>query len=233
MGERSRLAGAVAAAIGIGLVIGACASAAPPEVLDQGLRFDTVIQLPEPTRDGEVSLEAALDGRRSRRTFAPDPIPVGTIGQLLWAGQGITDERGRRSAPSAGARYPIELYIVTGDTVGHYLPDDHRVERRSDDQVLDTLGELAFGQEWVSDAPLVLVIAAAPARTEAEYGAVAEALVDRESGHVAQNILLQATVLGLSSVPVGGFDPAAVARALALPPGQDVRYLIPIGRRGG
>ena len=80
-----------------------------------------------------------------------------------------------------------------------------------------------------ASAPLVIVVAADPARTEQEYGAVADDLVNREAGHAAQNILLQATALGLAAVPVGGFDPTAVARLLALPPGQTVLYLLPIG----
>ncbi len=206
-----------------------CASSAPHQVLDQRVRFDETVELPAPTVDGSVSFEAAVSSRRSERSFSDRSLPMETVGQLLWAGQGVTNDAGRRAAPSAGARYPIELYTVTAETVGHYIPDTHWLERRADATVLGRLGELAFGQEWVSDAPLVVVIAAVPERTELEYGALADALIDRESGHVAQNVLLQATVLGLSSVPVGGFDPAAVATVLALPPGQDVRYLIPIG----
>ena len=225
---RDGLAGG-AISIVVALLVGGCASAAPAEVLDQRVRFDSVVELPAPILDGDVSFEAAVERRRSAREFASESIPPDVVGQLLWAGQGITDSAGRRAAPSAGARYPIELYAVTDQTVGHYLPDQHRVEQRSDDRVLGRLGELAFGQEWIADAPFVIVIAAVPERTAVEYGAVADSLVDRESGHVAQNILLQATALGLASVPVGGFDPTAVARLLALPPGHDVRYLVPVG----
>lgn len=206
-----------------------CASSAPPEVLARSTRWETVVDLPAPTLDGPVSLEAAIADRRSRRTFGASDIPLAEVGQILWAGQGLTDAEGRRAAPSAGGRYPIELYVVTAGSVAHYLPEGHRLEQRPDRSTLDRLGPLAFGQEFVSDALVVVVIAAVPGRTEVEYGAVAESLVDREAGHVAQNILLQATVLGRASVPVGGFDPAAVATELALPPGHDVRYLIPIG----
>lgn len=206
-----------------------CASSAPPEVLAASSRWETVVDLPAPKLDGPVSLESAIADRRSRRTFGAGDIPLAEVGQILWAGQGLTDAEGRRAAPSAGGRYPIELYVVTAGSLAHYLPDGHRLEQRPDRSTLDRLGQLAFGQEFVGDAPVVVVIAAAPGRTEIEYGAVAESLVDREAGHVAQNILLQATVLGLASVPVGGFDPAAVATELALPPDHDVRYLIPIG----
>jgi SagB-type dehydrogenase family enzyme len=112
----------------------------------------------------------------------------------------------------------------------HYIPAGHRVEQRADTTTLAALPDTAFGQDFVGSAPLVVVIAADPARTEQEYGAMAGDLVNLEAGHAAQNVLLQATALGLAAVPVGGFDPAAVARLLALPPGEEVRYLIPVGR---
>lgn len=217
--------------IGAVVWVTACVSSAPPELLDQHNRFDELTALPAPVLDGSQSLEEALAARRSVRTFSSSGLDDELLGQLLWAGQGITDSVGHRTAPSAGALYPIELYVVTADTVQHYLPEDHSLEWRSSERALAGLVEAAFGQAFVGEAPLVLVVAAVPKRTEAKYGAVAEALVDRESGHVAQNILLQATVLDLGATAVGGFDPAQVSKLLALPPGWDVRYLIPVGRR--
>ena len=121
------------------------------------------------------------------------------------------------------------MYAITATELMHYVPAGHRVEQRADTTTLAALPDAAFDQTFVGDAPLVVVIAADPARTEQEYGAVADDLVNREAGHAAQNILLQATALGLAAVPVGGFDPAEVARLLALPPGQSVLYLIPVG----
>lgn len=167
--------------------------------------------------------------RRSGRTFSDTTIEPQVLGQLLWAGQGVTDSAGHRTAPSAGALYPIELYVVTAETVEHYLPEAHALEWRGSDRALAGLAAAAFDQQFVGQAPVVLVIAAVPSRTAAKYGGVANALIDREAGHVAQNILLQATVLQLAATPVGGFDPEAVAELLALPPGWDVRYLIPVG----
>ena len=214
----------------VATLLAGCASEAPSEILQQTQRYSTVIELPAPDLNGTLSLEQALDERRSLREYAASPLTLDEIGQLLWAGQGITDEDGGyRTAPSAGARYPLELYAVTAAELMHYLPVGHRVEQRVDTTTLEALADAAFDQEFVGSAPLVVVIAADPARTEQEYGAMAEDLVNREAGHAAQNILLQATALGLAAVPVGGFDPAAVARLLALPPGQAVLYLIPIG----
>lgn len=213
----------------VATLFAACAPEAPTEILQQTQRYPAVIELPVPELNGTLSLERALHERRSVREFSTTPLTLDEIGQLLWAGQGITDDSGHRTAPSAGARYPLELYAITAVDLMHYLPVGHRVEQREDTTTLEALPDVAFDQEFVGSAPLVVVIAAAQARTEQEYGAVAAELVNREAGHAAQNILLQATALGLAAVPVGGFDPAAVASLLALPPGQVVQYLIPVG----
>ena len=213
----------------VAMFLAGCASAAPSEILQQTERYPTVVELPAPDLDGTLSLERALDERRSLREYANTPLELDEIGQLLWAGQGVTNDDGHRTAPSAGARYPLELYAITATDLMHYMPVGHRVELRSDTTMLEALPDVAFDQEFVGGAPLVVVIAAEPDRTEQEYGAMANDLVNREAGHAAQNILLQATALGLAAVPIGGFDPAAVARLLALPSDQVVLYLIPVG----
>jgi SagB-type dehydrogenase family enzyme len=208
-----------------------CVSEAPSDVLQQTQRYTTVVELPAPDLNGPLSLEQTLDERRSVREYATTPLTMDEIGQLLWAGQGITDDgTGYRTTPSAGARYPLELYAITATDLMHYIPAGHRVEQRADTTTLAALPDTAFGQDFVGSAPLVVVVAADPARTEQEYGAMAGDLVNLEAGHAAQNVLLQATALQLAAVPIGGFDPAAVARLLALPPGEEVRYLIPVVR---
>ena len=103
------------------------------------------------------------------------------------------------------------------------------LEQRSNDQTLSELGDASFDQQWITTAPLVIVVTGVVARTEAKYGGVAYDLMLRESGHVVQNILLQATALGLAAVPVGGFDPAVIERLMAFPPGEEPLYLIPVG----
>ncbi len=207
----------------------ACAPSAPTAVLDRNRRYTESLVLPAPRSTSSMSIEELLERRRSRREYRSDEPSLAVVGQLLWAGQGITDRAGHRTAPSAGARYPIELYAVSPTTFMHYLPARHELESRSDETTLRELSDLAFGQQFVSTAPIVFVITGVVARTEAEYGAVSELLMNREAGHVAQNMLLQATALDLAAVPVGGFDPAAVARALALAPGEEPLYLMPVG----
>ena len=231
----ARLVAATTAAVTMAAVTvavaatGGCATQAPSWVRASTAHYSKQVALPAPATHGAMSLEQAMDLRRSQRSFRPVQLPLATIGQLLWAGQGITSSDGKRTAPSAGALYPLELYVVTPTTVMHYLPRGHRVEIRSAPDLRRPLETAAFGQAPVGAAPDIIVIAAAPARTRAKYGARADAFVEREAGHAAQNILLEATARGLAAVPIGGLDPSRAAVALTLPPDQTVLYLIPVG----
>lgn len=126
MKRRDLLTGLAAAALASG-----CASQAPGWVQASQARYGSPVALPPPTVTGTMPLEQALWQRRSRRAFRPDPLPIATIGQLLWAGQGITSPDGKRASPSAGALYPLELYAVTAAQVMHYLPQGHRAETRA------------------------------------------------------------------------------------------------------
>lgn len=211
------------------LLAGGCAQQASTGPLGGRERYPRQIALPRPVTAGPVSLEQAITERRSRRSFRSDPLPIGAIGQLLWAGQGITSPDGKRAAPSAGALYPLELYAVTSAEVMHYLPPGHRAELRSVPDLRPSLQAAAYGQPYVGAAPVVIVVAAVPERTRRKYGSRAEAFVHLEAGHAAQNILLQATVRELAAVPVGSLDSSSATRVLALPADQEVCYFIPVG----
>ncbi len=189
----------------------------------------SVVDLPSPT-EGTLPLEVALRNRRSVREFAPDPLTDAEVGQLLWAAQGVTADWGGRTAPSAGALYPLELYAVTSSRAMHYLPDGHRAEITAEGDLRPDLMAAAFDQETVGRASLVVVLTVVPARTAAKYGDRAARYVDLESGHAAQNLLLQATAIGLVAVPVGAFDDEAVGDVLQLPTGTEPRYLLAVGR---
>ena len=192
-------------------------------------RYGSPVPLPSPATTDTISLEQAIGKRRSLRAFRPDPLPTATIGQLLWAGQGVTSPDGKRAAPSAGALYPLELYVVTPDQVMHYLPDGHRAETRAVSDLRPGLKATAVNQSTISAAPVVIVVAAIPSRLSHRYGDQAEPFVQFEVGHAAQNILLQAAALGLAAVPVSSLDPSRAADTLALPSDQTVLYLIPVG----
>jgi SagB-type dehydrogenase family enzyme len=186
--------------------------------------------LPPPTVVGSMSLEEAIARRRSVRSFADLPLTLQEISQLCWAGQGITGpQQGYRASPSAGALYPIELYIVTDQGVDHYSPKKHRLKRHLPGDVRRALQANALDQEAVGDAPACVVIAAVIERTARKYDERAERYCFMEAGHVAQNILLQATALGLAGVPVGAFEDDRIAKVLKLPEKHRVLYLLPIG----
>jgi len=189
----------------------------------------STIELPAPRTDGELSLEETLAARRSIRDFTPEELTLEEISQILWAAQGITASWGGRTAPSAGALYPLEVYVATSDGLSRYLPEGHRAESISTADVRGASAEAALGQAAVADAPAVFVITAVPARTEAKYGGRAERYVQMEAGHVAQNVLLQAVALGLGGVPIGAFSDQEVAEVFSLEPGEVPLYLIPIG----
>lgn len=188
-----------------------------------------ITRLPHPVTDGAVSLEQALMRRRSIREFTKDELTLAQISQLLWAVQGITDPAGLRTAPSAGALYPLEVYVATRAGLDHYEPGGHRLVRVADRDVRTALAAAAH-QETVAGAPVVFVITALPARTAAKYGAArATRYVTLEAGHAAQNLLLQAVTLGLGAVVVGAFDDDAVRQVLGTPREHLPLYLVPAG----
>jgi len=190
--------------------------------------FNSVEALPHPAGLDSTSLFDALAGRRSARQFTAEPLSAGDVSALLWAAQGVTAEWGGRSAPSAGALYPLEVYLVTDEGIQHYRPDGHQIEVAPSPTAKSELAE-AIGQEPAADAPAVVVIAAVPQRVEPKYGGRAERYIALEAGHAAQNLLLGATALGLAGVPLGAFSDSAVADALGLPATQEVYYTIAIG----
>jgi SagB-type dehydrogenase family enzyme len=190
----------------------------------------STIVLPSPRTEGDVSLEEALANRRSVRAFESTDLTLDEISQLLWAAQGITAEWGGRTAPSAGALYPLEVYVATADGVYHYLPEGHRAEVISRADLRGALAHDAVDQSFVAEAPAVFVITAVFARTSVKYGERAQRYVTLEAGHVAQNILLEATALGLAGVPVGAFSDAGVRETLGLPSNHAPLYLLPVGR---
>gem|GEM_PF-158825 len=196
-----------------------------------------LLALPAPDTQGQVPLETALQERRSVRTFRDQPLTLRAVSQLLWAAQGRTDPRGFRTAPSAGALYPLAVYVVAGTVAGlapgvyRYTPDRHRLERRRAGDVRAALAEAALGQPWVAAAPASLVFTAEIRRTAAKYGNRAARYVFMEAGHAAQNACLEAVALNLGSVPVGAFREAAVDALLELDAdaGEVSIYILSVG----
>ncbi len=197
-----------------------------------------LIELPPPATDGEIAVEEALAERRSVRSWARSPLALEEVSQLLWAAQGITDRRdGGRAAPSAGALYPLEIYLVATSVTGlepglyRYRVARRRLERTAAGELRRRLTAAAGDQDWMDRAPAALVVTGVVAWTAKRYGPWARRYVLMEVGAVAENVYLQATALGLGTTFVGAFDDEAVAELLALPAGEEPFAILPVGRR--
>lgn len=187
-----------------------------------------MIDLPEP-KFTNVSLEECIKRRRSIRDFQNKDLSLQQISNLLWSAQGITDTiRKFRSAPSAGATYPLEIFIAKRDGLFRYIPEGHRLKKEQDGDLRKDIARAALNQMFIADAGLVIIITAVYNRTAWRYGERAYRYINNEVGHCAQNIHLEAVALGLGSVPVGAFDDDKIKRILKLKEEEPI-YIIPVG----
>ncbi len=199
---------------------------------------EEIIKLPEPDEYGTISVEEAIEKRRSVRSFQDKEISLDDVSRLLWAAQGIThEERGLRSSPSAGATYPLEIYLVVGRVesvdagVYRYLPEKNSLELVLENDVRKNLQKAALGQDFISEAPISIVISGIYERTTSVYGERGEMYVHMEVGHAAQNIYLQCESLSLGTVVVGAFEDERVKEVLALSENKKPFYVLPIGKQ--
>jgi len=197
------------------------------------------IPLPPPSQKGSVSLEEAIAQRRSVRDFVPEPVSQSQLSQILWAAQGISDTRGRyRTVPSAGATYPLEIFVVCGgngiegisEGVYQYNIESHSLALHYEGDVRGELARAALGQEFIHQAPVDIVICAAYSRTLSGYGSRGERYVHVEVGHAGQNIYLQVTALGLATVAIGAFHDDEVREVLRLDKQYKPLYIMPLGK---
>jgi SagB-type dehydrogenase family enzyme len=198
---------------------------------------NTVIKLPEPRQDSDVSLEQSLLERRSVRSYQEAPLTLEEVSQLLWAAQGVTDAQGYRTAPSAGALYPLETYLVAGNVEGleagvyRYVPDGHELSLHLAGDHRNELYRAALSQTSVSSGAVSIVFTAVYERTTGKYGERGIRYVHLESGHAAQNLCLQVAALDLGAVVIGAFNDGEVAAVLDLPGDEMPLYIVPVGRR--
>jgi SagB-type dehydrogenase family enzyme len=195
------------------------------------------IKLPAPNFDSNTSIEQALLKRRSVRNYNNEPLKLAEISQLLWAGQGITAAGGYRTAPSAGALYPLELYVVVGnveniaDGIYKYEPNNHELAMIIEGDKRIELCNSALYQESIREAPASIVISAVYERTTWKYGERGIRYVHIEVGHVAQNIYLQAVSLNLGVAVIGAFDDDKVKKVINLSSKEHPLYIMPVGKK--
>lgn len=200
--------------------------------------FDSqeIVQLPEPRHDGSVSVEHALLTRRSVRNYKNESLTLAEISQLVWAAQGITTPRGYRTAPSAGALYPLELYIVVGNVndlpagIYKYLYHDHALVQTVVGDKRTKLSHAALSQGSIARAPAVLLFCAVYSRITGKYGNRGIQYTFMEIGHAAQNVCLQAIALDLGTVVIGAFRDDEVKLIANLTADEEPTYFIPVGR---
>jgi SagB-type dehydrogenase family enzyme len=223
---------------GVVVMLPAClallSAGVPANPAEGSLRAGTRIGLPQPRREGRISVEQALDSRRSIRHFQSVPLRLDQVSQLLWAAQGRSGNR-FRTAPSAGALYPLEVYLVAGNVEGlasgvyRYDPAEHDLEAVIGGDVRNALVNAAYGQDSVESGVIALVFTAVYERTAQKYGKRATRYVHMEAGHAAQNVYLQAVALGLGTVVLGAFRDERVGKVLQLPENEQPLSIMPVG----
>jgi SagB-type dehydrogenase family enzyme len=184
-----------------------------------------------------MSLEATLKKRRSVREYTSGALRLEEISQLLWAAQGITGRGGLRAAPSAGALYPLEVYLVAGEVEGlaqgiyRYMPRGHQLRKIAEGDCRPELASAALGQGFVKDAAVSIVVAAVYRRMAVTYGDRSRRYIDTEVGCVSENVSLQATTLNLGTVILGAFYDAQVQQVVGLRDDEEPLCILPVGRR--
>lgn len=196
------------------------------------------LRLPPQRERGEMSLEEAIARRRSKRRYKRESLSLSQLAQVLWAAQGITSAHGLRAAPSAGATYPLEVYVFVGkggvegleEGIYHYNVEGHSLHLHKGGDLRGQLSIAALDEEFIAQAPVDIVICALYERTSGHYGRRAERYVHMEVGHVGENIHLQAAALGLAVVMVGAFYDEEVSRVMELEKEVTPLYIIPLGK---
>jgi SagB-type dehydrogenase family enzyme len=190
-----------------------------------------------------VTIERCIAQRRSVRGFQDNALGLAELGQLLWAAQGITGAEGRRSVPSAGGLYPLELYVAVGNVLAaaaehaarvragvyRYVPQSHELLLVAPGHQREKLVGAARGQDWIATAAAVVCIAAVFERTTRKYGLRGRGYVYLEAGHAAESLMLEAVALGLAATMVGAFNDGEVGHLLHLGTDAMPLCLIPIG----
>lgn len=200
------------------------------------------IDLPSVSLSSRTSVEAALNSRRSRRTFLDKPLSISQVSQLLWAAQGVTTDWGGRTTPSAKSAYPLEVYLIANNVEGldpglyHYIPGDlEPVHQLGVIKIQNLSEEIAEAAQQASskDAAAIIIIAADFQRMYDKFdGNKLDNNVYLEVGHAAENLYLQSESLGLGMVVTGGFDHDLTKQVISLPENENLIYLIPIGYPG-
>ena len=192
------------------------------------------ITLPTAKITGQMSLEEAIQKRKSVRKYSPKELTSEQVAQILWAANGANPRKNfvARNVPSAGGVFPMTVYLLDKNGIYRYQPLNHSLALVKEGDKRKELSGAALGQAAINQAPVDLVITADVAKCAQRYGERAQRYTDIEAGHIGQNVSLEAVSLGLGTVMIGAFDDEAVKDVLALPDNESPLYIIPVGYAG-
>ncbi len=200
-----------------------------------------MIELPAPNKKGIMSVEESLQKRRSIRQYKNISLSLEQISQVLWAAYGVSDAESFRgiklkTAPSAGATFPLEIYLMAGNVEGiesglyKYHPEEHGLTLHLSGDIRDKVASACLGQRMLKDAPASVIYNAVFDRTASRYG---QRGIDRyvcmDLGHSAQNVYLQTTAIGLATCAIGAFDDDKLSKIIKPLDNEEVLYLMPFG----
>ena len=198
-----------------------------------------VVKLPAPRTDGGISVEKALSERRSIRSFKNESLTIDEVSQLLWAAQGVTDDKGHRTSPSAMASYPLEVYLLAGNVtdlpagVYHYSPQGHNLSTIAlGNKIAELFNSSVNGRaDWRASAPAIFIVTDVFERINKVPGEDLSRFVHVEAGTASENLLLEVVSLGLGATYTAGFDENKTREYLGLARGEDPIAVIPVGRK--
>jgi SagB-type dehydrogenase family enzyme len=167
--------------------------------------------------------------RRSIRVYSSYGLGLKKISQVLWAAYGKNNYR--RTVPSAGATYPLTIYLLDDDGISRYLPEPHALERVRPNDIRLDMWLPCLKQKAIANANVIIVIAVDYDKIRLRYKRRGERYAILEAGHVGQNIHLMCEALGLGCVMIGAFSDHKVQSLLGI--NEDPLYVIPIGRCQG
>ena len=195
------------------------------------------IKLPEPRTDGGMTVEKSLEERRSIRSFGKDGLTLNEVSQLLWAAQGVTDDKGHRTAPSAMARYPLQVYLLADNVTGlpsgvyHYSPEGHNLTIMAEGNVEGYYNATAGFEAWIKTAPAIFVITGNISGMNQMPRQDPSQWVYIDAGAAAENLLLEVVSLDLASTYTAGFSANKTEELLGLPSGEVPIGVLPVGRK--
>ena len=196
------------------------------------------IKLPSPV-DSDMNLETSIRKRKSVRSFSDRGFTLEQLARILLTADGLTQKRSgfhRRSAPSGGALYPLEIYVVVQNVESlkpglyHFQVRDSSLELMREGDFGNEIHEAANHQDAVGDSPVTLVITSRFDRITQKYADRGYRYAYIEAGAVCQNVYLQATALKMGTVAVGAFNDDATNKLIEVDGVHEAALLImPIG----